>query len=38
MKVEDLLISLLTWGEIEDDVIKLGKFKWGTFSFSHLRN
>ncbi|MGD0780324.1 MAG: hypothetical protein ABR954_06055 [Dehalococcoidales bacterium] len=38
MKVEDLLISLLTWGEIGNDVIKLGKFKWGTFSFSHLRN
>ncbi len=38
MKVEDLLISLLTWGEIGDDVIKLGKFKWGTFSFSHIRN
>jgi beta-1,2-mannobiose phosphorylase / 1,2-beta-oligomannan phosphorylase len=38
MKVEDLLISLLTWGEIGNDVIKLGKFKWGTFSFSHFRN
>jgi predicted GH43/DUF377 family glycosyl hydrolase len=38
MKVDDLLISLLTWGEIGNDVITLGKFKWGTFSFSHLRN
>jgi predicted GH43/DUF377 family glycosyl hydrolase len=37
MKVEDLLNSLITWGEIRDDVIKLGKLKWGTFSFSHLR-
>ena len=38
MKVEDLLNSLVTWGEIGDDVIKLGKFKWGNFSFTHLRN
>jgi predicted GH43/DUF377 family glycosyl hydrolase len=38
MKVEDLLNSLLTWGEIGDDVIKLGKFKWGTFGFTYLRN
>ncbi len=37
MKVEDLLNSLITWGEIGDDVIKLGKLKWGTFRFSHLR-
>ena len=36
MKVEDLLISLVTWGEIGNDVIKLGKFKWGSFSFTHI--
>ena len=36
MKVEDLLISLVTWGEIENDLIKLGKFKWGSFSFTHI--
>jgi predicted GH43/DUF377 family glycosyl hydrolase len=36
MKIEDLLNSLLSWGEIENDVIKLGKFSWGTFSFTRL--
>jgi predicted GH43/DUF377 family glycosyl hydrolase len=37
MKIEDLLNSLLSWGEIGNDIIKLGKFSWGTFSFTHLR-
>ena len=36
MKIEDLLNSLLSWGEIGNDVIKLGKFSWGTFSFNHF--
>jgi predicted GH43/DUF377 family glycosyl hydrolase len=37
MKIEDLLKSLLSWGEIGNDAIKPGKFKWGTFSFTQLR-
>jgi hypothetical protein len=37
MKIEDLLKSLLSWREIGNDVIKLGKFRWGTFSFTQLR-
>jgi predicted GH43/DUF377 family glycosyl hydrolase len=36
MKVEDLLNSLVTRGEIGNDLIKLGKFKWGSFSFTHI--
>jgi hypothetical protein len=36
MKIEDLLKSLLSWGAIGKDVIKPGKFSWGTFSFNHL--
>lgn len=38
MKVDDLLHSLVTWEAIGEDVIKPGKFKWGNFSFNHLRN
>jgi predicted GH43/DUF377 family glycosyl hydrolase len=37
MKIEDLLKSLLSWGTIGNDVIKPGKFSWGTFSFTQLR-
>jgi predicted GH43/DUF377 family glycosyl hydrolase len=37
MKIEDLLKSLLSWGEIGNDVIKPGKFKWGTFNFTRIR-
>jgi predicted GH43/DUF377 family glycosyl hydrolase len=37
MKIEDLLKSLLSWREIGNDVIKPGKFSWGTFNFTHLR-
>jgi predicted GH43/DUF377 family glycosyl hydrolase len=37
MKIEDLHKSLLSWGEIGNDAIKPGKFKWGTFSFTQLR-
>jgi hypothetical protein len=37
MKIEDLLKSLLSWGAIGNDVIKPGKFSWGTFSFTQLR-
>jgi predicted GH43/DUF377 family glycosyl hydrolase len=37
MKIEDLLKSLRSWGEIGNDVIKPGKFKWGTFNFTRIR-
>jgi predicted GH43/DUF377 family glycosyl hydrolase len=37
MKIEDLLNSLLSWGAIGTEVIKPGKFSWGTFSFTQLR-
>jgi len=37
MKIEDLLNSVLSWGEIGNDVIKPGKFKWGTFKFTRMR-
>jgi predicted GH43/DUF377 family glycosyl hydrolase len=37
MKIEDLLKSLLSWREIGNDVMKPGKFKWGTFNFTRLR-